>query len=121
MSDTMLFSPSLRYHVKRLVLISIIVTAVLVLQVTGLGNCDMMKQMSAHFCSISRVTAYHVEDLRCCMAAMLSPAHLQLFDNMMHRMETLVQAAASKVRLVCKSIAIVVDGHQYLCAVCLLC
>ena len=77
--------------------------AAVVLQVTGLGNCDMMKHMSAHFCSLSRVTAYHVEDLRCCMAAVLTPAHLHLFDNMMHRMETLVQAAASKVSNSCKS------------------
>ncbi len=67
------------------------------LQVTCLGNCDMMKQVSAHFTSVSRITGHHVEDLRACLAAVLTPHHLHLFDNMVHRMESIAEAAASKV------------------------
>lgn len=67
------------------------------LQVTCLGNCDMMKQVSAHFTSVSRITGHHVDDLRACLAAVLSPHHLQLFDNMVQRMKSIAEAAASKV------------------------
>ncbi len=70
------------------------------LQVTCLGNCDMMKQVSAHFTSVSRITGHHVDDLRACLAEVLSPHHLQLFDNMVHRMESIAEAAASKVHVV---------------------
>ena len=70
------------------------------LQVTCLGNCDMMKQVSAHFTSVSRITGHHVEDLRACLAAVLTPHHLHLFDNMVHRMESIAEAAASKVHVV---------------------
>jgi len=69
------------------------------LQVTCLGNCDMMKHVSAHFTSVSRITGHHVEDLRACLAAVLSPHHLHLLDNMVYRMESIAEAAASKVHV----------------------
>ena len=69
------------------------------LQVTCLGNCDMMKQVSAHFSSISRITGHHVDDLRGSLAEVLSPHHFHLFDNMVMRMESIAEAASSKVLL----------------------
>lgn len=77
------------------------------LQVTCLGNCDMMKQMSAHLCSSSRVTGHHVADLRSCMVGVLSPSHLQLLDNMLQRVETIAEAAASKV--------LTLNRHMFVC------
>lgn len=71
----------------------------MVLQVTGLGNCDMMKEVSAHFSSISRITGHHVQDLPSHLATALSPCHLQLALSMLRRMETIAEAAASKVML----------------------
>ena len=62
-----------------------------------MGNCDMMKQVSAHFTAVSRVSGHHVDDLRACLAEVLTPHHLHLFDNMVRRMESVAQAAASKV------------------------
>ncbi len=66
----------------------------LMLQVTCLGNCDMMKAVSGHFTSISRITGHHVDDLRNCLAEVLSPHQLHLFDNMVRRMESIAEAAS---------------------------
>ena len=66
-------------------------------QVTCLGNCDMMKEVSAHFSSISRITGHHVDDLPSHLAGILTPCHLQLALNMLRRVETVAAAAASKV------------------------
>lgn len=73
----------------------------LVQQVTALGNCDMMKEVSAHFSSISRTTGHHVQDLPSHLATVLSPCHLQLALSMLRRMETVAEAAASQVLLPC--------------------
>ena len=70
-------------------------------QVTALGNCDMMKEVSAHFSSISRITGHHVKDLPSYLASVLSPCHLQLALSMLRRMETVAEAAASTVLLSC--------------------
>ena len=68
-------------------------------QVTCLGDCDVMKEVSAHFSSISRITGHHVADLPSYLAAVLSPAQLQLALSMLRRMETVAEAAALKVLL----------------------
>ena len=59
----------------------------------------MMKEMSAHLSSISRITGHHVEDLPSHLATVLSPYHLQLALSMLRRMETVAEAAGSKVLL----------------------
>lgn len=58
----------------------------------------MMKEVSAHFSSISRITGHHVEDLPSYLAGVLSPAQLQLALNMLRRVEAVAEAAAAKVQ-----------------------
>lgn len=59
----------------------------------------MMKEVSAHFSSISRISGHHVQDLPSHLATVLSPCHLQLALSMLRRMETVAGAAAAKVLL----------------------
>lgn len=58
-----------------------------------------MKEVSAHFSSISRISGHHVQDLPSHLATVLSPCHLQLALSMLRRMETVAGAAAAKVLL----------------------
>lgn len=59
----------------------------------------MMKEVSAHFSSISRITGHHVAELPSYLATVLSPCRLQLALSMLRRMETVAEAAAAKVLL----------------------
>ena len=55
----------------------------------------MLQHVSAHFSSANG--HHHVDDLRGCLAGVLNPHQLHLFDNMLQRVETVAEAAAAKV------------------------
>ena len=59
----------------------------------------MMKEVSAHFSSISRITGHHVQDLPSYLATVLSPRQLQLALSMLQRMETVAEAAVAQILL----------------------
>ena len=61
----------------------------------------MMKEVSAHFSTVSRITGHHIQDLPSHLASVLSPCQLQLALSMLRRMETVAEAAASQVLLSC--------------------
>ena len=56
-----------------------------------------MKEVSAHFSSISRITGHHVDDLPSYLSHVLSPCHMQLALNMLRRVEAVAEAAAFRV------------------------
>ncbi|KAL3143867.1 hypothetical protein ABBQ32_003688 [Trebouxia sp. C0010 RCD-2024] len=79
-------------------------------KVTCLGDCDMMKEVSAHFSSISRITGHHVAELPSYLATVLSPCRLQLALSMLRRMETVAEAAAAK-----GNVRLLIDAeHSYM-------